>query len=71
MKLKLKTIASNVSDVTKPEDRTHALTFASVEVASVGVGLYGQNTLVITVTAEEAAQYVIGASYNVALTPDG
>lgn len=69
MKLKLKTIASNVSDMTKPEDRTHALTFASVEVAAVGVGLYGQNTLVITVTAEEAARYTIGGTYDVVLSP--
>lgn len=69
MQLKLKTVASNVSDTTKPEDRTHALTFTGAEAPTTGISVFGVNSLVLTVTAAEAAQYTIGSVYDVALTP--
>ncbi|WNH52423.1 hypothetical protein [Stenotrophomonas oahuensis] len=69
MKFKLKNIASNVSETSVPTDRTHTLMFSNTgELATPGTIAYGQSNIALNITAEEAAGYTLGATYELALT---
>ncbi|HGM7334076.1 TPA: hypothetical protein ACKQCJ_000365 [Stenotrophomonas maltophilia] len=69
MQFKLKNVVSNVSDTTTDTDRTHTLTFVTTDPSPVGVTVFGQSSVMLTMTAAEAAQYTIGSVYSLALTP--
>lgn len=70
MKFTLKNIASNVSATSVPSDRTHTLMFSNTaELSTPGVIAYGQSSIALNITAEEAAGYTLGATYELALTP--
>lgn len=68
MKFKLKSVSSNISDTTLDTDRTHTLSFVYADAPPVGVTVYGQTSITLTLTAVEAAAYAIGKVYVLALT---